>query len=393
MLNDFTGADKVYIACGYTDLRKRIDGLARLVQQQFELDPFTNTLFLFCGRRRDRIKGLYWEKDGFILLYKRLEQGAYQWPRSESEVKTLTPQQYRWLMEGLQPVYDLLHKQLCKEPVLHADETTLQVLKEPGRSSTSKSYMWLYRTSGCAKQAIVLYEYQPTRKAEHAEAFLKGFSGWLHADGYQGYHRLPGNIRVVGCWAHARRKFDEALGTMPQEKQKDSPAAIGEWYCSQLFKLEQAFAELTPEERYEKRLEQAKPVLDALLSWANEMQAKTAPKSALGKAIHYLLEQWPYLTRYLEDGRLELSNNRAERSMKPFVMGRKNWLFANTPGGAQASSVIYSLIETAKENGLDPYRYLLWLLQNAPQLSETDEAWAEKLRPARTTEECYMPQK
>ena len=102
MLNDFTGADKVYIACGYTDLRKGIDGLARLVQQQFELDPFTNTLFLFCGRRRDRIKGLYWEKDGFILLYKRLEQGAYQWPRSESEVKTLTPQQYRWLMEGLQ---------------------------------------------------------------------------------------------------------------------------------------------------------------------------------------------------------------------------------------------------------------------------------------------------
>ena len=113
--------------------------------------------------------------------------------------------------------------------------------------------------------------------------------------------------------------------------QKDSPAAIGECYCSRLFKLEQALAELTPEERYEKRLEQEKPVLDALLSWANEMQVKTAPKSALGRAIHYLLEQWPYLTRYLEDGRLELSNNRAERSIKPFVMGRKNWLFANTP--------------------------------------------------------------
>ena len=215
----------------------------------------------------------------------------------------------------------------------------------------------------------------------------------LHADGYQGYHKLPENIRVVGCWAHARRKFDEALQTLPKEMQKDSPAAIGECDCSQLFKLEQALAELTPEERYEKRLEQEKPVLDALLSWANEMQARTAPKSALGKAIHYLLEQWPYLTRYLEDGRLELSNNRAERSMKPFVMGRKNWLFANTPGGAQASSMIYSLIETAKENGLDPYRYLLWLLQNAPQLSKTDEAWAEKLLPANAPEECYMPQK
>ena len=302
-----------------------------------------------------------------------------------------------WLLniseKWLRPVYDTLHEHLCGEPVLHADETTLQVLKEPGRSSTSKSYMWLYRTSGCADQAIVLYEYQPTRKAEHAERFLQGFSGWLHADGYQGYHKLPGNVRVVGCWAHARRKFDEALSTLPQEKRKDSPAAMGEWYCSQLFKLEQALAELTPEERYEKRLEQEKPVLDALLSWANEMQARTAPKSALGKAIHYLLEQWPYLTRYLEDGRLELSNNRAERSIKPFVMGRKNWLFANTAGGAQASAVIYSLIETAKENSLDPYRYLLWVLQNAPSLREIDEAWPEKLLPENAPEECYMPQK
>ena len=301
-----------------------------------------------------------------------------------------------WLLniseKWLRPVYDVLREQLCRESVLHADETTLQVLKEPGRSSTSKSYMWLYRTSGCTKQAIVLYEYQPTRKAEHAEYFLQGFSGWLHADGYQGYHKLPGNIRVVGCWAHARRKFDEALQTLPKEMQKDSPAAIGECYCSRLFKLEQAFAELTPEERYEKRLEQEKPVLDALLSWANETQAKTAPKSALGRAIHYLLEQWPYLTRYLEDGRLELSNNRAERSMKPFVMGRKNWLFANTPGGAQASAMIYSLIETAKENKLDPYKYLLWVLQSAPGLSQADEFWAEKLLPANAPQECHVPQ-
>ena len=302
-----------------------------------------------------------------------------------------------WLLntseKWLRPVYDTLREQLRKETVLHADETTLQVLKEAGRLSTSKSYVWLYRTSGCAEQAIVLYEYQSTRKAEHAEAFLQGFNGWLHADGYQGYHKLPENIRVVGCWAHARRKFDEALQTLPKEMQKDSPAAIGECYCSRLFKLEEAFAELTPEERYEKRLEQEKPVLDALLSWVNEMQAKTAPKSALGRAIHYLLEQWPYLTRYLEDGCLELSNNRAERSIKPFVMGRKNWLFANTPGGAQASAVIYSLIETAQENGLNPYQYLLWLLQNAPGLSKIDEAWAEQLTSANAPQECKIPQK
>ena len=292
----------------------------------------------------------------------------------------------------LRPIYDVLHRNLCRETVLHGDETTLQVLKEPGRSSTSKSYMWLYRTSGCAKQAIVLYEYQPSRKAVHAEEFLRGFSGWLHADGYQGYHKLPENIRVVGCWAHARRKFDEALQTLPKENRKGSLAATGECYCTRLFQLEELFAELTPEERYEKRLEQEKPVLDALLSWANEMQARTAPKSALGKAIHYLLEQWPYLIRYLEDGRLELSNNRAERSIKPFVMGRKNWLFANTPAGAQSSAVIYSLIETAKENKLDPYRYLLWVLQSAPALSQADKFWAEKLLPANAPQEHRVPQ-
>ena len=299
-----------------------------------------------------------------------------------------------WLLntseKWLRPIYDALREQLCKEPVLHADETTLQVLKEPGRSSTSKSYMWLYRTSGCAKQAVVLYEYQPTRKAEHAEAFLKGFSGWLHADGYQGYHKLPENIRVVGCWAHARRKFDEALQTLPKEMQKDSPAAIGECYCSRLFKLEQAFAELTPEERYEKRLEQEKPVLDALLSWANEMQAKTAPKSAMGRAIHYLLEQWPYLIRYLEDGRLELSNNRAERSIKPFVIDRKNFLFANTPGGAKGSVVIFTMIQTAIENHLDPYRYLTWLLKAANTADLPRPEVIEQLLPWNAPQECRM---
>lgn len=300
-----------------------------------------------------------------------------------------------WILQAsdtwLRPMYDALHRKLCQETVLHGDETTLQVLKEPGRTSTSKSYMWVYRTSGCAEYPIVLYEYQPSRKAEHAQAFLKDFSGWLHADGYQVYHKLRPNIRVVGCWAHARRKFDEALQTLPKEKRQESPAATGECYCTRLFQLEQSLADLTPEERYNKRLKLEKPVLDALLAWANESSAKTAPKSALGKALHYLREQWPYLVRYLEDGRLELSNNRAERSIKPFVMGRKNWLFSNTPAGAQSSAVIYSLIETAKENGLDPYRYLVWLLNNAPGLSQTDKAWAESFLPVNAPQKCKIP--
>ena len=139
------------------------------------------------------------------------------------------------------------------------------------------------------------------------------------------------------------------------------------------------------------KLEEAHARLEAKLAAREQEQAQVITSLTLQN--EWLREQWPYLTRYLEDGRLELSNNRAERSIKPFVMGRKNWLFANTPGGAQASSVIYSLMETAKENGLDPYRYLLWVLRNAPGLSEIDEAWPEKLLPGNAPEECYMPQK
>ena len=125
--------------------------------------------------------------------------------------------------------------------------------------------------------------------------------------------------------------------------------------------------------------------------WANDVIRSVAPKSALGKALHYLLEQWPYLVRYLEDGRLEVSNNRAERSIKPFVMGRKNFLFANTPAGAQSSAVIYSLIETAKENELDPYRYLLWVLESAPVLAQDHDTWPEQLLPSNAPDECKIP--
>lgn len=176
----------------------------------------------------------------------------------------------------LQPIYEELHKRLVQRDVLHADETTLQVLQESGKTATSKSYMWLYRTSGDAEHPIVLYEYKPNRKPENAAKFLEGFTGWLHADGYQGYHRLPESIRVVGCWAHARRKFDEALQVLPEESHKDSQAAIGECYCTELFRIEKELAELLPEERYKQRLGQEKTVLDAMFAWANELYGKTA---------------------------------------------------------------------------------------------------------------------
>jgi transposase len=273
-----------------------------------------------------------------------------------------------WLIRAsevwLEPVYDDLKRELLSRDVLHADETTLQVLHEPGKTAQSKSYMWLYRTGGDAEHPIVLYEYQPDRKSSRPAEFLGNFKGYLHADGYDGYHKLPESITVVGCWAHLRRKFDEALKVLPERDREGSLALRGKRYCDKLFEFERGFAELSAEARLQARLERAKPVMDEFFTWAQSCGA--APKTPVGKAAYYALSQRKYLENYLLDGRLELSNNRAERSIKPFVIGRKNWLFANTPRGAKASAVIYSLIETAKERGLSPFEYLTFLFDTLP---------------------------
>jgi transposase len=275
-----------------------------------------------------------------------------------------------WLIKAtfdwLEPIYDTLKEILCLCTVIHADETTLQVLHESGKSPQTKSYMWLYRTSGDTDSPIVLYEYQPNRKAEHPKAFLRDFRGYLHADGYDGYHNLPDKIKVVGCFAHARRKFDEAIKGLSKKEQENSTSGIGKRFCDKLFSLERGFAKLTAEERFAKRQELSKPVFDEFYEWLNTV--KIYPKTGLYTAVVYAKNQRKYLERYLEDGRLEISNNRAERSIKPFVIGRKNWLFANTPRGAKASAILFSIIETAKENGLNPYEYLTYIFKNAPNL-------------------------
>jgi len=293
-----------------------------------------------------------------------------------------------WLIrcaeDWLAPIYERMKAELLKREVLSADETTLQVLREPGKTAQSKSYMWLYRTGGDAEDAIVVFEYQPDRRAVHPLNFLHGFSGYLHADGYEGYHKLPANIVVVGCWSHCRRKYDEALKSLPEKEREGSTALLGLQYCDKLFEIERKLSESAPEERYEKRRELAKPVVEEFFAWAESL--KVIPKSGIGKAVYYTLSQRKYLERYLLDGRLEISNNRAERSIKPFTIGRKNWLFNQTPKGARASSIIYSIIETAKENGLNPFGYLVRVFKTAPNVDFRDDpAVLESLMPWRQT--------
>jgi hypothetical protein len=283
-----------------------------------------------------------------------------------------------WLLRAtqdwLEPVYNRMHELLCARDVLHGDETVVQVLHEPGKSAQSKSYMWLYRTgrsapaSGDTDKPIVLYDYQPDRKKERPQAFLKDFKGYLHADGYDGYHALPSNITVVGCWAHARRKFDEALKAMPEKDRLGSQALHGVHFCDRLFRIEAQLADLPPDKRHAQRQKQSVPLIAEFYAWLESPTTKILPKTLLGQAAHYARSQRQYLERYLLDGRLEISNNCAERSIKPFVIGRKNWLFANTPAGARASAILYSLIESAKENGLNPMNYLADVLRNAPNL-------------------------
>ena len=296
-----------------------------------------------------------------------------------------------WLLKStelyFEPIWKRMREKLLEEEILHADETTLEVLREPGRKAQSKSYMWLYRTGKEAGQQLILYDYQETREAKHPKAFLEGFKGYLHTDGYSGYHNLSPDIRVVGCLAHARRNFTDAVDAIRnEEKRSASPAMVGIAYFDKLFEIERKITVLPPDERKKQRQELSLPVLNEMRNWVSKLNAP--PKSLLGKAANYVISQWSWLTAWLEDGRLEISNNLAERSIKPFVIGRKNFLFANTPSGARSSAILFSMIQTAKENDLDPYRYLTWVLKKAPYLNMSAPSDVDILLPANAPVDC-----
>jgi transposase len=300
-----------------------------------------------------------------------------------------------WMLCGanwLELLYRRMHHYLLQRDVLHADETRLQVLREPGRAAETQSFLWLYRSSRAGPH-IILFDYQQTRAAKQPQQFLRGFSGYLHVDGYAGYEGLP-KVELVGCWAHARRKFVEAAKALPSSSNNPrKPAALeGLEYCNALFKIEAGLDRLTPEERYAARQERSLPIIEDFRSWLEQHSGALTPKGITGRAIGYCLNQWSKLTTFLKDGRLEISNNRAENAIRPVAVGRKNWLFANTPEGARASAVIFSMIETAKANGVNPLGYLTYLFEQLPnQGNISDPATLDGLLPWSDTIQSTFP--
>jgi transposase len=279
----------------------------------------------------------------------------------------------RKVFEALEPLFELLKKHIKSGPVLQMDETPVQVMKEPDRPDTRKSYMWLAR-GGPPDQPVVLYTYRETRGANHIEDLVAGFSGYLQTDGYEAYETvLKGRKGIVhvGCFAHARRKFVEASkGSKKAGSAQECLKRIGKIYA---IERELRARELSADDFLAERNQQVEPVLGDLKAWLEKKAGQVPPQTLIGKAVHYTLGQWEKLIRYLDHPELTPDNNAAENAIRPFVLGRKNWLFSGSPAGAESSCGMYSLIETAKQNGLSPYFYLFQVFEKAPFLKNSDD--------------------
>ncbi len=281
----------------------------------------------------------------------------------------------RWMVEMgalLAPLAERMRTHLHGAELIHMDETTVQVNTEPGRAASSPSYMWVQR-GGPPGAEVVLFDYDPSRSGQVPRRLLDDYGGILLTDGYEGYAQVVRDnaITHAGCWAHARRKFKEAQKVQPKGKTGKADRALAS--IGKLYRVEREAQGMPVAERERLRATHSQPLIKDLRRWLDQSLEQVPPKSAIGKAVHYLNSQWPRLTRFLEDGRIPLDNNPAENAIRPFVVGRKNWLFSHTTRGAQASATIYSVIETAKINRLEPYAYLLEVLKNLPAAA-SDEA-------------------
>jgi transposase len=269
--------------------------------------------------------------------------------------------------ERCKPLIELLWKEIRSGPLINMDETPVQVLREPGRENASKSYMWVFR-GGEIDRPAVLFRYDPSRSGQFLLKELEDYSGYIQTDGYKGYNALGNRSGIlhVGCWAHVRRKFIDAVKGRVKNGKKRGHADTALEYIQKLYAIEKSAQELSEADRYQLRQEKARPILKEFRKWLEELAPTTPPQGLLGKAVGYALDLWERLERYTEDGRLRPDNNLAENAIRPFVVGRKNWLFSGSPRGAETSAAIYTLIETAKANGLEPYRYLRYLFERLP---------------------------
>ncbi len=274
----------------------------------------------------------------------------------------------------LQPIYDLMREEFLRSRYIHCDETRLQVIDEPEQKGTTQNWMWVYLTdeySGSPR--MVLFQYERTRGGYHPAEFLGDeFRGYLTCDGYQAYHGLPEQITVTGCMAHARRRFDEALTPLKKgftkEQLKETTAYQAMVRIGMLYKIEELIRNQSPEERYAERQKQSKPLLEAFFGWLHTLEGSVNRSSKIGEAVLYALNQEKYLKAYLEDGHLSIDNSAAERAIKNFAIGRRNWLFSKSIKGAEASATVYSITETALLNGLKPYDYVAYILERMKDL-------------------------
>ena len=281
----------------------------------------------------------------------------------------------RWVIqsgEQLQPLLNLMRDKLFEYPVLHCDETRLQVLHEPGRDPSAQSWMWV-QSGGPPDKPVILFDYTASRAQEVPLRLLDGYRGYLMTDDYAGYNAVAARdgIERLGCWAHARRKFVEAQKVQPKGKTGRADVALS--LINKLYGIERDLKDADHSERLDVRQQRSQPLIDQLKAWLDKTQPQVAGQTALGKAVNYLARNWSRLVRYIEGGHLPIDNNRAENAIRPFVIGRKNWLFSDTPKGATASAQIYSLIETAKANGQEPYAWLRHILERLSAASRVED--------------------
>ncbi len=428
-------------------MRKSINGLSYLASDLSHYNVQDGSVTLFYNRSRDKVKLLYWDKNGYVLIYKRLKKGRFKIIKYDKATDVLPQITYRminirkkyacksceetiitakspkqpfpksiataglvarvidakfnrhlplyrqedifksmgveisrtnlgnWVVKAaelLKPIVDTMVVQIKEYDVAYADETILQVLNEQGKCATSTSYMWIF-SGGPPQKRCFVYQYHPSRHDAIARQFFESFNGYLHADCYSAYVNLDKTrIKHVACIAHARRYF---VDVVKATKNKPGIAKTAVEWFAKLYTIEKQLKEdeATTEQIAQARIIETKPILAQFKQWLLTQQKTTLPKSPLGKALYYSIKHWDSLTQYVNDGRLEIDNNRAERAIKPFVIGRKNWLFNTSTKGAEASSILFSLVQTCKEHNVDVFAYFKFALESVAKCNNEQE--------------------